>query len=59
MSTTIVIGGKNIKSTNIMEIPYKLVFAESGYTEIIFSLIQLDSGKVLASEKYGIQIKEN
>lgn len=42
-----------------MEIPYKLVFNESGYTEIIFSLIKLDSGKVLASEKYGIQIKEN
>ena len=51
--------GFNLESNNIMEIPYKLVFAESGYTEIIFSLIQLDSGKVLASEKYGIQIKEN
>ena len=51
--------GFNLESNNIMEIPYKLVFNESGYTEIIFSLIKLDSGKVLASEKYGIQIKEN
>lgn len=51
--------GFNLESNNIMEIPYKLVFNESGYTELTFSLIQLDSGKVLASEKYGIQIKEN
>lgn len=51
--------GFNLESNNIMEIPYKLVFNESGYTELTFSLIQLDTGKVLASEKYGIQIKEN
>lgn len=51
--------GFNLESNNIMEIPYKLVFNESGYTELTFSLIQLDTGKVLALEKYGIQIKEN
>lgn len=50
--------GFNLESNNIMEIPYKLVFNESGYTELTFSLIQLDSGKVLASENMESKLKK-
>lgn len=35
------------------------MFDRSGYTELSFSLIQLDTGKILASEKYGVQITTN
>lgn len=51
--------GFNLESSNIMEIPYKLMFDRSGYTELSFSLIQLDTGKILASEKYGVQVTTN